>query len=193
MKNLIVVCHPNPKSFTCAIAKTVEESLAAKGETFVTRNLYELKFNPILAGADFMEFRAGRTPADIAEEQRYITAAENIIFVYPLWWTGLPAMLKGYVDRVFSRGFAYDFGNGSLDKKLRGKRGLLITCHGNPKDFYESVGMYNALNMTTDNGIFDFCGIEVVGHQYFDSVPAITDADRKNMLVQVQELIKKLK
>ncbi|MEN9528431.1 MAG: hypothetical protein RI932_304 [Pseudomonadota bacterium] len=193
MKNLIVVCHPNPKSFTCAIAKTVEETLAAKGESFVTRNLYELKFNPILAGADFMEFKAGRVPADIAEEQKHISAAENIIFVYPLWWTGLPAMLKGYVDRVFSKGFAYDFGNGQLNKMLRGKRGLLLTCHGNPKDFYESIGMYNALNLTSDNGIFDFCGIEVVGHQYFDSVPSITDADRKNMLAKVQDVVKKLK
>lgn len=193
MKNLIVVCHPNPKSFTCAIAKTVETALAAKGETFVTRNLYELKFNPILAGADFMEFKAGRIPADIAEEQKHISAAQNIIFVYPLWWTGLPAMLKGYVDRVFSKGFAWDFDANGLKKMLTGKRGLLITCHGNPKAFYDSIGMYPALNLTSDNGIFDFCGIEVAGHQYFDSVPAVDDAARKQMLVKVEELIQKLK
>jgi len=193
VKNLIVVCHPNPKSFSAAIAKTVESVLTAKGESFVTRNLYELNFNPILAGSDFMEFKAGKTPADIAEEQKHIAAAENIIFVYPLWWTGLPAMLKGYVDRVFSKGFAYDFADGQLKKMLRGKRGLLLTCHGNPKDFYDSIGMYQALNLTSDNGIFDFCGIEVVAHQYFDSVPSVTQEIRQNMLVKVEELVKKLK
>ncbi|NBX17243.1 MAG: flavodoxin family protein [Proteobacteria bacterium] len=192
MKNLIVLCHPNPKSFTNAICKTLEDALKAKGESFVTRNLYELKFNPVLDGADFMSFRAGNIPADIAAEQKLIAQAQNIIFVYPLWWTGLPAMLKGYVDRVFSRGFAWDFADGQLKKMLTGKRGMLITCHGNPKDFYDSIGMYNALNLTSDNGIFDFCGIDVVAHQYFDSVPSSTEEQRKQMLVQVEKLAAKL-
>jgi NAD(P)H dehydrogenase (quinone) len=75
---------------------------------------------------------------------------------------------------------------------LTGKRGMLITCHGNPKDFYDSIGMYNALNLTSDNGIFDFCGIDVVAHQYFDSVPSSTEEQRKQMLVQVEKLAAKL-
>lgn len=193
MKNLIVTCHPNPKSFTCAIAKTIETTLAAKGETFVNRNLYELNFNPVLSGADFVQFKSGKIPVDIAEEQKHIAAAENIIFVYPIWWTGLPAMMKGYVDRVFSKGFAWDFADGQLKQLLKGKRALLISCHGNPKAYYDSIGMYSAMNHTSDNGIFEFCGVEVAGHQYFDSVPSVSDADRKNMLVQVEELVKKLK
>lgn len=126
MKNLIVVCHPNPKSFTCAIAKTIEAALTAKGESFATRNLYELNFNPILSGADFVQFMSGKIPNDIAEEQKHITAPENVIFVYPIWWTGLPAMLKGYVDRVFAKGFAWDFKDGQLKQLLTGKRGLLV-------------------------------------------------------------------
>lgn len=193
MKNLIVVCHPNPKSFTSAIAKTIESALTAKGETFITRNLYELNFNPVLSGADFMQFKAGQIPADIAEEQKHIAAAQNMIFVYPIWWTGLPAMLKGYVDRVFARGFAWNLVDGQLKKMLTGKRALLVSCHGNPKSYYDAVGMYHAMNMTSDNGIFDFCGVEVTAHQYFDSVPSVSDADRKQMLVQVEELVKKLK
>ncbi|MEN9808879.1 MAG: hypothetical protein RLZZ488_446 [Pseudomonadota bacterium] len=193
MKNLIVLCHPNPMSFTYAICKEIETALKAKGESFITRNLYEMNFNPILSGADFAQLNAGKIPFDIAEEQKHIASAQNIIFVYPIWWTGLPAMLKGYVDRVFLKGFAWDFDNNGLKKLLTGKRALLVSCHGNPREYYESVGMYNAMNMTSNNGIFEFCGVEVAAHQYFDSVPSSTEETRKQMLAQVRELVANLK
>jgi putative NADPH-quinone reductase len=69
-----------------------------------------------------------------------------IIIAFPIWWTGLPAMIKGYVDRVFSYGFAYTFNEqGGIDKLLTGKKGLLINTFGTAQHFYESIGMIGSL------------------------------------------------
>lgn len=85
-------------------------------------HLYELNFNPVLGASDFISFSKGNTPEDIKEEQEHISWADSITFIYPVWWAGLPAILKGYVDRVFSHGFAYAYGENGIEKLLSGKK-----------------------------------------------------------------------
>lgn len=122
MKHVIVYAHPNTESFNHAILETVKKELEEKGHEVRVRDLYELNFNPVLGASDFISFSQGNTPADIKEEQEHISWADSITFIYPVWWAGLPAILKGYVDRVFSHGFAYAYGENGIEKLLSGKK-----------------------------------------------------------------------
>ncbi|WP_369902005.1 NAD(P)H-dependent oxidoreductase [Bacillus manliponensis] len=192
MKHLIVYAHPNPKSFNHAILETVKGQLEEKGHEVRVRDLYELNFNPVLAASDFISFSEGNTPADIAEEQEHIKWADAITFIYPVWWAGLPAILKGYVDRVFSHGFAYAYGENGIEKLLSGKKGLLLSTMGNSQENYEANGMFTAMKNTTDAGIFDFTGIEVLEHTFYTSVPAVSDEVRKEYLEEVKEVVNRL-
>jgi NAD(P)H dehydrogenase (quinone) len=190
MKHLILYAHPNPNSFNHAILETTVKALESKGHEVFVRDLYELNFDPVLKGSDFVGFQSGQTPADIKTEQAFITKADVITMIYPIWWTGIPAILKGYVDRVFSYGFAYAYGEGgNINKLLSGKKGFIINTYGTPKDVYDSTGMTEALKKTSDTGIFDFCGIEVVDHLFFGSVPQVDDEARKDMLRQIENTI----
>lgn len=193
MNHLIVYAHPNPESFNHAILKTTVASLEEQGHHVVVRDLYKLHFNPILSGQDFETFQKGETPADIKAEQEYITNADVVTFIYPIWWTGLPAVLKGYVDRVFAYGYAYAYGeDGTMQRLLSGKKGFMINTHGTPKEVYDEIGMTQSLKQTSDTGIFEFVGIEPVGHLLFGGVPQVDDAARKEMLVEVKQTVKVL-
>ncbi|CAM4261412.1 NAD(P)H-dependent oxidoreductase [Paenibacillus alkaliterrae] len=188
MKHLIVYCHPNPDSFNNAIVDAFISSLKEKGHEVVFRDLYALRFDPVLKVSDFEALREGNTPSDIVAEQEHIKWADAFTMVYPIWWTGLPALIKGYIDRVFSYGFAYAYGeDGKMNKLLSGMKGLIINTHGTTADLYSSMGMYDGLKITSDTGIYEFCGIEPVGHIFFGGVTQTDDAERKRMLEEVKE------
>ncbi|PYE42403.1 NAD(P)H-dependent oxidoreductase [Paenibacillus barcinonensis] len=189
MKHLIVYAHPRTDSFNNAILNTAVTALEAEGHEVVVRDLYQLGFQPVLTEADTTSMRAGQTPQDIATEQQYVTDADAITFIYPIWWTGLPAILKGYVDRVFAYGFAYASGAAGIEKLLTGKKGLMISTHGTPKDVYDQVGMTNALKLTSDTGIFDFVGIEPVDHLLFGAIGYLDAAAYQAMLDEVKQTV----
>jgi len=185
MKNLIIYCHPNPKSFNHAILETYQEKLSSKDEEIVVRDLYALRFEPILGSEDFSKFFSGEISEDIKEEQKHIAWSEIITFIYPIWWFQMPAVLKGYIDRVFSKGFAYDFIEGGVEGLLKGKRVIIFNTTGGSLENYEKFGFKNALSITHDIGIFGFCGMEVIRKEIFHEVPFITDEERKKMLEKI--------
>ncbi|OKP94283.1 NAD(P)H-dependent oxidoreductase [Paenibacillus sp. P46E] len=189
MKHLVVYAHPSAESFNHAILETTVQALKKKGHEVVVRDLYALNFQPVLKPEDTEAMRNGNTPVDILTEQKFITEADVVTFIYPIWWTGLPAILKGYVDRVFSYGFAYAYGATGIDKLLTGKKGLIINTHGTPKEIYDSIGMTAGLKITSDTGIFDFTGIEMVEHLLFGSIPSVGQAALDEILVQVEETV----
>lgn len=191
MKHLIVYAHPNPESFCHAILEVVTDTLKAKGHEVVHRNLYSMNFDPVLKASDFAAMQSGKMPDDIKEEQRLITWADTITAIYPIWWTGIPAMFKGYIDRVFSHGFAYAIGDKGLEQLLAGKKAIIINTTGTPKEIYDASGMFNAMRMTSDTGIYEFCGIEVLDHLFLGGVPYVDDKTRKGYLDQVREIMKK--
>lgn len=192
MKHLIIYAHPSQESFNHAILETAAGALKSKGHEVVVRDLYALGFQPVLKPEDTEAMKAGQTPADIKTEQEYIAQADVITFIYPIWWAGLPAIIKGYVDRVFSYGFAYAYGAEGIDKLLKGKKGLIINTHGTPKEVYDQIGMSEALKLTATTGIFDFTGIESVGHLLFGNVPSVGEEALKGYLKEVEETINSL-
>ena len=116
--------------------------------------------------------------------------ADIITFVYPVWWAGLPAMLKGYVDRVFANGFAFLMMKMRRVGLLKGKKAILFSTTGFPSDHYEQIGMHKSMKQTSDESIFEFCGIDVIQHVFFGAVPSSTEEERKQYLSEVEEVIK---
>jgi NAD(P)H dehydrogenase (quinone) len=189
MKHLIVYAHPHPESFNHAILETTVKALKKKGHDIVVRDLYALDFQPVLKPEDTASMKAGQTPKDIKKEQEFITEADVITFIYPIWWTGLPAILKGYVDRVFAYGYAYAVVEKDIKKLLKGKKGFIINTHGTPKDVYDEIGMTAGLKVTSDIGIFDFTGIEPVDHLLLGSIGSLDEEAYKGMLKKVEETV----
>lgn len=189
MNHLIVYAHPHEGSFNNAILDTAVNALKSKGHEVQVRDLNKLGFNPVLSSADTAALREGNPPADIKTEQEFLAKADCITFIYPIWWAGLPAIIKGYVDRTFSYGFAYQYNSeGGIDKLFAGKKGIIINTFGTPSDIYESIGMTNSLKQTSGSGIFEFCGVEVVEQFLFGGVTSVaTDETRKEMLAQVEK------
>lgn len=185
MKTLVVYAHPNPVSFNHAILEQTLKTLAEKGHEVRVRDLYALGFEPVLSGDDLSALHGGQIPVDIKAEQDQIAWAERLVLIYPLWWASMPAILKGYIDRVLSYGFAYSMGPAGIIPLLKGKTIALFTTHGTPLAIYEQMDNYQAFSKTMDRGIWEFCGLEVVAHRYFGAVPSVDDAARKAYLADV--------
>ena len=189
MKHLIIYSHPNPRSFCHAILETTSGALKAKRHEVVVRDLYALDFDPVLKSGDIEGIISGKVPAEIKAEQDKITWADVITFIYPIWWTGLPAMVKGYIDRVFSLNFAYSMGAGGPIGLLAGKKVVIFNTTGAAREIYDSTGMFDAMKKVSDTGIFNFCGMEVLEHKFFTSVPSTDDATRKGYLSEVKAVM----
>ncbi|TDO69990.1 NAD(P)H dehydrogenase (quinone) [Flavobacterium chryseum] len=168
MKNLIIYAHPNPASLNHFFKQTIVESLEKTGQEIVVRDLNEINFNPVLSLEDMHGQRIGQVGEDVKTEQGFISWADRIVFIYPIWWTGMPAIMKGYIDRVFSYGFAYRYDQGIQKGLLTGKQTIIINSHGKSNAEYEAMGMDKALKLTSDTGIFTYSGLEIKQHLYFD-------------------------
>ncbi|WZL74021.1 NAD(P)H-dependent oxidoreductase [Clostridiaceae bacterium 35-E11] len=190
MNHLIVFAHPNPKSFGKGILDAVVKASEEKGTDIRVRELYEIGFDPILKPSDFIAFQNGKVPEDIAAEQEHVKWADVITFVYPVWWTSMPAILKGYVDRVFSYGFAYEYVEGVQYGLLKGRKALLFCTTGAPYEMYAENGMHKSMEQTTDQGIFNFSGIEEVKHTFFGAVPYVDAETRAEYLKEVSKIVK---
>ncbi|AFQ44816.1 NAD(P)H-dependent oxidoreductase [Desulfosporosinus meridiei] len=191
MKKLIVFAHQHQESFNRAILDQVESSLREKGQEVIVRDLYKTNFQPVLKPEDTDSMKVGKIPEDIKIEQDFISESDVIIFIYPIWWSNMPAILKGYLDRVFSFGFAYTMGDQGAVPLLKGKKGLIINTYGASEEQYESIGMNRAFKTTMDVGVFGFTGIEPVDHLLFGSVTTVDDLARKEMLGKVRETLNK--
>jgi NAD(P)H dehydrogenase (quinone) len=103
----------------------------------------------------------------------------------------MPAILKGYIDKVFSLKFAYDItAEGEVKGLLEGKKVFIVNTTGASKEDYEKMGAFKMMNMSMDMAIFQFSGMKVMGHKYFSSEPYISQQDRRKMLKELRVLVK---
>lgn len=98
MNSLIIYAHPNPNSFNYAILQTTVQKLQQKQHEIRIRDLYEMNFNPVLKEDYFTKHNPAVSKA-IQEEQMHFSWAKQLIFIYPTWWNGMPAILKGYIEK----------------------------------------------------------------------------------------------
>ena len=186
MKHLIIYSHLNPDSFTKAIVDKVEKVAKEKGDEVKIIDLYGDKFNPILEFPDieymFMEKEA---PDDVKNYQELVTWADHLTVVYPLWWGQMPAMLKGFIDRVFANGFAFAYTEKGPEGLLGGKTAQLFISTGTPNEYYEESGMLDAQRRINNEGVFGFCGIDT-NITFFGNVAMGTDELRKGYLDSIK-------
>lgn len=188
MKHLIIYAHPNENSLNHHLLQTVVKSLQAENHEIIVRDLNQIRFNPVLSIEDMQGQRIGQVSDDVKAEQNFILWAEHITFIYPIWWTGMPAIMKGYIDRVFSYGFAYRYDQGVQKGLLAGKKTVIINTHGKSLGEYERMGMDKALRLTSDTGIFTYCGFEIIQHFFFDKADRASDEDIEIWTKQIKNI-----
>ena len=171
MQHLIVVAHPAEDSFTMGLTRSYAAELEKLGHSQRTCDLYRMGFDPVLAAQELVPVSADHpVRADVVAAQDDIRAADVLTIVYPLWWMSMPAMMKGYIDRVFARGFAYESQNGVVRGLLSPKKAVLITISGAPLPLLVKSGNWNAVQVLQDTHVFRSAGFELLEHLHFDEV-----------------------
>lgn len=160
MKVLVVFDHPRRASFSGAVLDAFVAGLQAAGHIPEIADLYAEGFDPrmpLVDEPDWEDDRKGYSDAVSAEWAR-IQRNDAIALVFPVWWWSVPAMTKGWIDRVWNYGLAYD-GAGKMPQS----RALLIGVGGNDAASYRKRGYDDAMRVQLVTGIMDFCGIENAG------------------------------
>jgi NAD(P)H dehydrogenase (quinone) len=183
---LIVHAHPEPQSLTRQLVHASKNTLIGMGHRWLETDLYGMRWKAVFDANDFPvrdnpdrllfmtesghAYSTGAQTADVEGEQEKLLQADAVIFQFPLWWFGFPAILKGWVDRVFARGLAYGYkGAGNRyrygEGGLAGKRALLATTVGGPEaDFVERGinGPLEQLLFPITHGTLFFAGMDVL-------------------------------
>jgi NAD(P)H dehydrogenase (quinone) len=176
MQHALIVAHPDEDSFALTMARSYRSAAAALGHAVVVRDLYRMDFDPRLASSERPGRRDFQPLDDVVAERAMIADADVYAFIYPLWFNAPPAMLKGYLDRVFGMGFAYASGPSGNEPRLRGRRMISITSSGSPKCWLQETGMLEAGHKLFDDHVAAVCGLSVVDHLHFGAIEPNTRA-----------------
>lgn len=187
MKVLIIFASPAEKSFITAIADTVANSLQSADVDIVVRDLYRINFDPVLSQEELRDTYNNQISNQVSQEQNYIQNADICIWLYPLWWGGMPAIMRGYIDRVLSYGFAYSTKDGASFGLLANKQNFIIHTIGNSQEKYQLNGMTTAIETITNEGVFKFCGSSVEKFFHLFSVYDLTDAERSQIIADISK------
>lgn len=181
MNVLVVLAHPEARSFNGALRDAALEALAGAGHPVRQSDLYAMRFEAVCGPRDFREVPAG--PAfnvqaaqraavaegtqapDIAAEQEKLRWADIVIIIFPLWWFGMPAILKGWIDRVFALDEAYGGGRWFDRGVYRGKRALVCLTTGGRPDRFRPDGLFGSLDVILHPlrvGVLNFCGFDTL-------------------------------
>ncbi|NBI42108.1 NAD(P)H oxidoreductase [[Haemophilus] felis] len=190
MNHLIIFAHPNgqgnePKSLNHSILKQVILASENVGAETIVRDLYALNFQAILSQQEIQASFQGIIAVEIQQEQELIKQADLITLIYPLWWMGFPAILKGYLDRVLTYGFAYKTEGGASVGLLSSKKMQHFATLGNSYEKYENLGFIQSLQDCLVNGLFNFCGITDIQQCFFGEVYAKNNEEIAQLLQQV--------
>jgi NAD(P)H dehydrogenase (quinone) len=191
MKISVILAHPDTSSFNHAVAKTVVGELRRAGHAVSFHDLYEEGFDPVLPAGEIPDGAA--LPLSIAEHCREIAAAEGIVIVHPNWWGEPPAILKGWIDRVFRPGVAYSFlagdsGAGVPVGLLRVKTAIVFNTSNTPA-VREQAAFGDPLELIWRNCVFGLCGVDDVHREVFGVVVTSTEEQRKEWLDRVSGLV----
>jgi NAD(P)H dehydrogenase (quinone) len=136
MRVLVIFCHPVAESFAAAAHATVLQALAARGHDVTDVDLYAEGFDPVMSRQDRLDYQnTARNVRPVRKYDDQLAATDAIVLVYPAWWYGMPAMLKGYFDRVWLPGVAFDVtpdGRVETERLKNIRRIIVVTTYGGP-------------------------------------------------------------
>lgn len=180
MRTLIIMGHPDKKSLCAGLADHYEKGAREKGGDVARLNISDLSFNPNLKNGYRL---IQNLEPDLQEAQRLIKWANHIVFVFPVWWGSVPALLKGFLDRLLLPGFAFKYRENShaWDKLLTGRSARLIVTSDAPVWWMYLTYFHPAVNMMK-KAVLEFCGISPVTVMSFGSVKDASEKKREGML-----------
>jgi putative NADPH-quinone reductase len=189
-KILIINGHPDKESLCFALAESYKKGADASGIECKLVHLIDLQFNPILTYG----YRVvSELEPDLIKIQQEILEADHLVIVYPNWWGTYPALLKGFIDRVFLPNFAFKYLKDSPlpAKLLKGKTARIIVTMDTPKWYYWLINKSPGHN-SMKKAILEFCGISPVKISSFAVVKSSDDKERKKWIDEVEKLGKKM-
>ena len=176
IRHLVVLGHPAPLSFNRLVAHSYMQTVQDCGQTASLRDLYARHFNPCLGQAE----RPGGTTAELAPDVKAelgpLHRSAVLVLVYPLWFGGPPAIIKGYVDRILGAGFPLSALKPSgVELRCTGKRLVMLTSSASGRPWLEERGHWLALRRAFDEYLATIFGFDAVEHLHFDAiVPDLT-------------------
>ncbi len=186
MKTLIILGHPDGDSLCARLAESYQNGAIEKGGEVARINLGQLRFNPILKNG----YKKVQTlEADLLEAQRLLKWANHIVIIFPVWWSGPPALLKGFIERVFLPGFAFKYRENSLqwDKLLSGRSARLILTSDAPVAWLYFMYFHPALNMMK-KAVLEFCGVSPVSVTSFGSLKDVSEKKKEKLIYKAYRL-----
>ncbi|MBU1557664.1 NAD(P)H-dependent oxidoreductase [Patescibacteria group bacterium] len=175
MKTLIIYAHPETPGHAPETLNQVELKLKKTSSEYEVIDLYKIGYNPVLQNDEHYTTGNRNISQQNIEIQNKINQSENLIFIYPIWWGTMPAILKGFFDRILTRGFAFSMGNhGIPNKLLKGKKAVVFTSSGSPYILYLLSNLSKTL---IKNKILGFCGIKTKVFQVYSA----NKLDEKNI------------
>lgn len=180
---LLIQGHPRGDSFCSGLADAYEAAAKQSGAGVTRLDTGRLVFDPVLR-AGYKEDQP--LEPDLKRAQEAIKAADHLVFVYPTWWGTMPALLKGFLDRVFLPGFAFKYRKGSplWDKLLAGKSARIIVTMDSPV-WYNRLMYLSAGHRAMKTATLEFCGIRPVRITQFGKIRHSTAQDREKYLARV--------
>lgn len=182
-KILIINGHPNSESFNFGIAESYQKGAIASGAQVETITIANLNFNPNLKFG--YQKRTDLEP-DLLESWEKIKRADHLVWIHPVWWGGLPAITKGFIDRLFLPGMAFQYRENSVwwDKLLKGKTAHIITTLDQPSWYYRFFFGRPSVNQLKKSTL-EFCGVKPVKVSYIGIIKGSKEEQRKKWLDKV--------
>lgn len=192
MKKIAIINgHPNKNSFNFGIAEAYKAGAAESGAEVREIIIRDLNFNPNL---QFGYQKRMELEPDLLKAWEIIQWADHMVWVHPVWWGGLPALMKGFIDRLFLPGMAYQFRKNSVwwDKLLKGKTAHILTTLDQPGWYYHLFFGRPSVNQLRKS-VLEYCGVKPVKVTYIGIIRNSKDEQRAQWLRKVKELGKKQK
>jgi putative NADPH-quinone reductase len=180
MKVLVILGHPDENSFNAEVFSEYVSHLDTAHHEVQTLELGKLDFDPVLR-LGYRE-RMEETP-DISRSQELMKWAEKIVFIYPIWWASMPSLLKGWIDRVLTPGFAYNMDGIHSIGHLTGRTAELWMTSDGPGFYYRWLSPVPWRLMK--HHILRVCGIKTTRIEFFGNIKTSDEARRKKWLTKV--------
>ena len=183
--------HPNNESFIFALAEAVKNGAENSGAEIKEIIIRDLNFNPNL---EFGYQKRMDLEPDLIKAWEIIQWADHLVWVHPVWWGGLPAVTKGFIDRLFIPGLAFKYRENSVwwDKLLTGKTAHIITTLDQPSWYYRIFYGRPSINQLKKSTL-EFCGIKPVKVTYIGIIKNAKEEQRKKWIEKVYSQGEKLK
>lgn len=183
---LIIDGHPHAESLGSALCDAYSEGAKRGGVALERLNLRELSFDPVLHGGYSKKTHQPLEP-DLVRAQQSIESAAHVTWVFPMWWASVPALVKGFVDRVFLPGWAFEYERGkAMPKRLLSGRSARVVATMDSPWWWYTLAYKSAIHGAFSNATLSFVGFSPVKTRTVHSVRSMSDADRAGLIATLR-------